>query len=38
MNVRQFQEEFERLAGSHRVAAILVLTALLVLFFLPLPS
>ena len=37
MNVWRLQEEFERLSGSRRIAVILVLTALVVLFSLPLP-
>jgi hypothetical protein len=38
MTVEQLQEHVERLAGSRLVAAILVLTALMVLYCLPLPS
>lgn len=37
MNVWRLQEEFERLSGSRRVAVILVLAALVVLFYLPFP-
>jgi hypothetical protein len=33
---RQLQEAFERLAGSRRVAVLVVLLALLILFLLPL--
>jgi hypothetical protein len=36
VTVRQLQEEFERLSGSRRVVALVVLVALLVLFLLPL--
>jgi hypothetical protein len=36
MNARQLQEAFERLAGSRRVALLVVLLALLILFLLPL--
>ena len=37
MNLWRLQEEFERLSGSRRIAVILVVTALVVLFSLPLP-
>jgi hypothetical protein len=37
MSVWRLQEEFERVSGSRRIAVILVLTALVVLFCLPLP-
>ena len=35
LTVRQLWEEFERLAGSRRVVALVVLVALLVLLLLP---
>jgi hypothetical protein len=39
MSVWQLQEEFERLAGSRRVAAaIVVISVLMILYCLPLPS
>jgi hypothetical protein len=38
MTVERLQERIERLAGSRRVAVIVVLVALLVLFYLPLPA
>jgi hypothetical protein len=39
MNARQLHEGFERLAGSRRVAAaIVVFSALMILYCLPLPS
>jgi hypothetical protein len=38
MHARQFQEAFERLSGSRRVALLVVLLALLILFLLPFRS
>jgi hypothetical protein len=38
MNARQLQEAFERLTGSRRVALLVVLLAVLVLFLLPFRS